>query len=72
MTPEVLDLRCSAGTCARRGAYVVNGRCGNCGWEGEVIVSKSHENPRRARCPRCECARVDGVGFVRVFEEVSS
>jgi hypothetical protein len=50
-----------------RGAYVVTARCDNCAWEGNVVVSRSHENPRRDRCPRCCCQRLNGHEFVGVL-----
>lgn len=67
-SPDVVDHRCRHGSCKRKGAYVVESTCSNCGWKGEVIVTLGHEaagTRSTARCPRCECYRLMNGNFVR-------
>lgn len=62
MTPAAyIDRRCNDTMCERKGHYVVQGRCSNCGWEGYVWITLGHDKVDRciqAECPRCECRKI--------------
>lgn len=65
---ELVDHRCTHGTCARKGSYVLESRCSNCGWTGEIAVTLGHEAAgarSTAQCPRCECRTLRNGNFVR-------
>ena len=64
----LVDHRCSHRGCATRDAYVLESRCSNCGWEGEILVTVGHEasgTRSTGRCPQCECQRLRNGNFVR-------
>lgn len=53
-----LDATCSTCNDRGRGTYVLLGKCRNCGWSGEVELSKGHQF-YSADCPYCECRTVN-------------
>ena len=65
--PTRIDHQCSARECARKEIYVLEARCFNCQWEGEIAVTVGHEvsgTGSTARCPRCECRRIHNGNFI--------
>lgn len=57
----VIDKTCGHQRCEGAGTYTMPGRCGNCGSDFTVRMTKGHEKPFGffgATCPRCGCNKV--------------
>jgi hypothetical protein len=53
-----IDATCNHTECKGKGTYTMTGTCNNCGSRWGVTITKGHDAPMRADCPRCGCARV--------------
>lgn len=53
---------CSDAYCQSKGTYQITATCPNCGWRGDVTLTRGHRFSGYATdCPRCACA-----GLMRV------
>jgi hypothetical protein len=72
---SVIDRTCGDEMCKFEGRYYVAAHCTNCGWKGEMRITKGHEAWRvrsQAKCPRCKCRSVATGDWLRDEPETES